>query len=525
MLPLRTRILLRALGLVCGWLLFLSGSLADDQPSSATMDVSRGADDTSEAPQKRVLKPAENVDLSDVVVTPSGTLLSTPTDDVEQPGAAQQGTELQADTAVADSPETVLPVSPSSVSPSVSQADEVIAVGEATTPASDLPPADRQQALILLETEVLPGTSTRLAWSPKVSFMGVSAPTPVLVVNGVHPGPTLCLTAAVHGDETNGIETVRRVLYSIDAEELSGAIIGVPIVNLEGFRAGSRYLPDRRDLNRFFPGNQTGSAASRIAFSFFKEVISRCDLLIDLHTGSFGRTNLHQLRADLAAPGVKDLSEQMGRIVVVQSRGARGTLRRAAAEKGIPAVTLEAGAPNELDNAVVEASVKSVENAMSGLGLFNAGKWRPRSDAPVYYKSAWVRASEGGFLISETRLGANVQPDELLGVVTNPITNQRSEIRSPSSGRIIGMSLNQVMQPGYAAYHLGIKPSEDADSQLASKNRGGLNSEGLPTTDPGDAVPQVGVNSDPDATPQTSGSVLDLLLDSLGSVDDAEAGR
>ena len=150
----------------------------------------------------------------------------------------------------------------------------------------------------------------------------------MLVVNGVKSGPTLCLTAAVHGDETNGIETVRRVLYSIDAQKMQGALIGVPIVNLESFRARSRYLPDRRDLNRFFPGNTTGSAASRIAHSFFTEVIVHCDQLIDLHTGSFGRTNLQQLRADLRVPGVRDLAEQMGRIVVVQSFGAMGTLRR-----------------------------------------------------------------------------------------------------------------------------------------------------------------------------------------------------
>lgn len=415
---------------------------------------------TIEEPSKRALKPAENVDLSDVVTVPI---------------------EASADVSA--------------------QIPEVA------------PMPDLQEALVLLDTEVPPGTTTRLGWSPQVSFMGVSAPTPVLVVNGVNPGPTLCLTAAVHGDETNGIETVRRVLYSIDAKKLSGAIIGVPIVNLEGFRAGSRYLPDRRDLNRFFPGNRTGSAASRIAFSFFKEVVGQCDLLIDLHTGSFGRTNLQQLRADLGAPGVKELTEQMGRIVVVQSKGAKGTLRRAASERGIPAVTLEAGAPNELDKAVVEESVASVKNAMSGLGLLKSRKWRRRSDAPVYYKSAWVRASEGGFLISETKLGAKVKPGELLGVVTNPITNQRSEILSPSHGRIIGMALNQVMQPGYATFHLGIQPPVELNPDKTEELGVVLTKDEMVSED-----------TRLEEQPARDAPEVDLFLESSGS-EDAELGR
>ncbi len=448
-------------------------SLAEPVPAGDALTPP--GQNSAQEPQKRVLKPAENVDLSDVVVpapaapadlpAPDATSVSEhagpatdalspePSESISTPVPAKPVTSPRDPAAAMPKPSSSAPTElPSSELPSElpSESPEVV--------AEEVSKEVSQESLVLFDTVVPAGTTTRLAWSPKVSFLGVSAPTPVLVVNGVKPGPTLCLTAAVHGDETNGIETVRRVLYSIDAKKLSGAIIGVPIVNLEGFRAGSRYLPDRRDLNRFFPGNSTGSAASRIAFSFFKEVISQCDMLIDLHTGSFGRTNLQQVRADLGAPGVKDLAEQMGRIVVVQSRGARGTLRRAAVEKGIPAVTLEAGAPNELDKVVVEESVKSVKNAMSGLGLLSSRKWLRRTDAPVYYKSSWVRASEGGFLISEAKLGASVQPGELLGVVTNPITNQRSEIRSPTVGRIIGMALNQVMQPGYAAYHLGIEP-------------------------------------------------------------------
>ena len=144
---------------------------------------------------------------------------------------------------------------------------------EATAPPADADEPPDRRPLVLLGSEVPAGTSTRLSWSPEHSFAGIAGPTPVLVVNGAKPGPVLCLTAAIHGDELNGIEVVRRVLYDLDARKLSGTVIGVPIVNLQGFRRGSRYLPDRRDLNRFFPGNARGSSAARIAQSFFDEVI------------------------------------------------------------------------------------------------------------------------------------------------------------------------------------------------------------------------------------------------------------
>jgi predicted deacylase len=318
----------------------------------------------------------------------------------------------------------------------------------------------KQPPLVLLNSEVLPGTAARLEWSPSVSFMGISAPTTVLVVNGVESGPTLCLTAAVHGDELNGIEIVRRVMYNIEPEDLSGAVIGVPIVNLEGFRASSRYLSDRRDLNRYFPGNPAGSSASRIAYSFYHEVVSHCDMLIDLHTGSFRRTNLPQLRADLSYPAVEKLSRKMGAIVVVQSIGAKGSLRRAATEGGVPTVTLEAGAPHELQKSAVETGVKSVETALDGLGLIDRLRFWERAVEPVYYKSTWVRSREGGILISEVALGQNVRQGQLLGAVTDPITNQRHEIVSSFSGRVIGMALNQVMHPGFAAYHIGINADD-----------------------------------------------------------------
>ncbi|MGH8166815.1 MAG: hypothetical protein ACREQ1_06220, partial [Woeseiaceae bacterium] len=252
--------------------------------------------------------------------------------------------------------------------------------------------AEEQQAahaMTLLSAEVPPGTYRRLSWSATELFEGIPVSTPVLAVNGRLPGPTLCLTAAVHGDELNGIEMVRRVMHDLDPEKLSGAVIGVPIVNLQGFRRGSRYLPDRRDLNRYFPGNPNGSAASRIAHSFFTEVVLNCDALIDLHTGSFERANLPQLRADLRNPDVVTLTHGFGATVILHSDPAEGTLRDAATKAGIAAVTLEAGGPSELELKEVMHGVKGIETLLNTLGMVKKARlWG--DPEPVYYRSVWV---------------------------------------------------------------------------------------------------------------------------------------
>ena len=327
----------------------------------------------------------------------------------------------------------------------------------------DVPLADavttaegQAETLLLLGEELEPGTARRLSWSATELFEGVPVSTPVLAVNGAMPGPTLCLTAAVHGDELNGIEIVRRVLHDIDPDKLSGRVIGVPIVNVQGFRRGSRYLPDRRDLNRYFPGNPNGSAAARIAHALFKDIVAHCDALVDLHTGSFERANLPQIRADLRNPDVVTLTLGFGSMVVLHSEPTVGTLRYAATKAGIPAVTVEAGGPSQLELVEVKHGVKGIETLLTTLGM--AKKVRLWGDPePVYYRSSWVRADNGGILLADVSLGSSVRKGDLLGTITDPMSNARTELRSPYAGRIIGMARNQVVMPGFAAFHVGIQ--------------------------------------------------------------------
>lgn len=334
------------------------------------------------------------------------------------------------------------------------------ALAGAPAPAPAVPPQLKPKGrLVLLGAEVPPGRMRRLTWTSGTPLDGFVVPVPVIVVNGRNPGPVLCLTGAVHGDELNGIEVVRRVVANLDPEELGGAVIGVPIVNLQGFYRATRYMPDRRDLNRSFPGNAKGSATTRTAYSFFNEIVRHCSAVIDLHTGSLDRTNLPQIRADLRRPAVVQLTQSLGSTVVLHTTGESGSLRRAAGALGIPAVTFEMGEPMRVQAEPVDHGVKAIETLLFSLGMTKQRRFWDGPEA-VYYGSTWVRVDQGGLLFSDVGLGERVSEGELLGTVTDPISNEQYRIYAPVSGRVLGMALNQVVMPGFAAYRLGIETAK-----------------------------------------------------------------
>ena len=366
-----------------------------------------------------------------------------------------------------ETPEETLEEKPASVTQSKAEnhQNSIAPVDQPQKPKS-------QVNLKLLDTSIPPNTSTRVAWRPGHSLEGLASQAPVLIAHGKKPGPKLCITAAVHGDELNGIEVVRRLVYNIEIENLKGTIIAVPIVNIQGFHRSSRYLIDRRDLNRFFPGTPHGSLASRIAYSFFHQVIKHCEVLVDVHTGSFFRSNLPQLRGDLHQKAVLDLAEAFGSIVIIHSHGANGTLRKAAVQNGIPAVTLELGGPMVLDEKAVDQGVKGLMNLLHKLEMYpNQNFWG--SPKPTYYHSSWVRVDQGGIFFSSVKLGDQVKTKQTLGTITNPITNERFLLKAPFKGQVIGLANNQVVYPGFAAVHVAkeateipnpeAKPARDAD--------------------------------------------------------------
>ena len=342
------------------------------------------------------------------------------------------------------------------------------------------PPPELVTPLALLDRLVVPGTRLQLEWRPGGGISNAEIPSPVIVARGAKAGPVLCLVAGIHGDEINGVEIVRRLSHGVDPTRLSGTVIGVPIVNVFGYSRGSRYLPDRRDLNRHFPGSRSGSIASRIANAFFQDIVRHCDVLVDFHTGSFDRSNLPQVRADLTNPEVLEFTRGFGATVVLHSTGNRGMLRVAATRVGIPAVTFEAGAPTRLEPAEIAQAVAAIDRLMIKLGMRedpNANLQLPvgttlirpeaPEPAPIFLDSRWVRANSGGLLISDVSLGQRVLAGQRLGKVIDPVSNVERYILAPVPGRVIGMAQNQAVLPGYAAFHLGTETSEQQAVQEA----------------------------------------------------------
>ncbi|HSP01502.1 MAG TPA: succinylglutamate desuccinylase/aspartoacylase family protein, partial [Thioalkalivibrio sp.] len=223
---------------------------------------------------------------------------------------------------------------------------------------------------------------------------------------------------------------------------------------LPGFQQGSRYLPDRRDLNRHFPGSTDGSLADRIAHSLFERVIRHCDMLVDIHTGSLKRTNLPQLRANMNNADVAERTRGFDRMAVVHGTGSAGMLRFAAVEAGIRAVTMEAGESLRIQEHQIKAGVNSLTSLMDKEGMISR-MFTWGDPEPVYYDSEWLRAEHGGILFSEIDLGDEVSEGEILGYVSDPITNAQHPIRANNDGRVIGMAVDQVVMAGFAAYHVG----------------------------------------------------------------------
>lgn len=309
--------------------------------------------------------------------------------------------------------------------------------------------------LELLGTSVAPGTRERLSFVPYRSFEAGFIDTPVWVVRGASRGPTLCLVAGIHGDEINGAEIARRVYADVQPQALAGTLVVMPAVNSYGFRTGNRYMPDRRDLNRSFPGSRDGSVASLVAHAVFEKVIRGCDALVDLHTGSFSRTNSPQIRADLASESALELARQFGVGVVLGGKGPHGSLRREAMEAGIPAIIYEAGEPLRFEREEIERGAQGIRNVMGFLGMQPGGVEHPR--ARVFRRTTWVRVpvGDGGIFFPEVELGGRVAEGDLLGTVTSPDDFREVEIRAPRSGEVIGMAVPQLVLSGYALFHLG----------------------------------------------------------------------
>lgn len=293
---------------------------------------------------------------------------------------------------------------------------------------------------------------------------------PVEVVCGRAAGPVLLVCAAIHGDELNGVEIIRRLRALKVLSRLRGTLVLVPVVNLFGFIHRSRYLPDRRDLNRCFPGHAEGSLGSRVAHLFFSEVVTKCTHIIDLHTGAVHRENLPQLRATLDQKPVEDMAHSFELPVIVNSGLIEGSLRAAAHEAGIPVITYEAGEALRLDEKSIVAGVRGITNVMRGLDMLPARR-RPWLAEPYVARSTtWYRAPTDGVFRPLAKLGARVRPGDTLGVIAAPFGETESYLKAKGEGIVIGANNLPLVNEGEALFHVARFATYDAvEEQLTAQ--------------------------------------------------------
>ena len=302
---------------------------------------------------------------------------------------------------------------------------------------------------------IRPGTTREVGLPVTRLVTGAEVSLPVRVVHGRADGPTVWVTAAIHGDEVVGVEVVRRVLASLDPRAFSGTLIAVPIVNVLGFQTGDRYLPDRRDLNRAFPGSARGSLASRIAHLLMTEVVAKGDVGSDLHTGADRRSTLPQVRAALDDLPTLELAEAFGAPVIYHAKLRDGSLRAAARDRGATVLLYEGGESWRFDEWAIEAGVVGVRRVLARLGMIGPIEVVPPAPSLLCRSSGWVRAAGSGILQLEATLGQRVQPGDRLGGLSDSFGRRVRLVRADRPGIVIGRTHAPLLNRGDAIIHIG----------------------------------------------------------------------
>ena len=279
---------------------------------------------------------------------------------------------------------------------------------------------------------------------------------PVHVIHGKKEGPRLFVSAAIHGDEINGPEIIRRLMQLKKIKSLKGTLLAVPVVNIYGFLLQSRYSPDRRDLNRFFPGSDKGSLTSQVADTFMEEIVRKSTHGIDLHAGSNHRTNLPQIRADVDDPSTKTMAEAFSVPVIINSKVREGSLRKAVMDEGIPFVLYEAGEALRFDEGAIRAGIRGILSVMESIGMLKKSRVGNSAVSPLIAETTtWVRAPSSGILKMSLPLGSKVGTNKKLGEIADPFgIHDPTVIASPLSGMVIGRLNLPLVHQGDAVIHI-----------------------------------------------------------------------
>jgi predicted deacylase len=322
---------------------------------------------------------------------------------------------------------------------------------------------------------VEPGDERDLRLPISQTFTGNELSLPLRVTRATEPGPTLFVTAAVHGDEINGTGIVHELMHARRPTLRRGTLVLVPIVDLFGFETQDRYMPDRRDLNRCFPGSPKGSLSRRVADVLFREIVRQCDYGLDLHSAASGRTNFPNIRADLANTGCRRLARSFGCELIVNGRGPEGSLRRAAVRAGVPTVILEAGEPSKIEPTVLEIGVRGVLNVLGEFGMIDDEPARPPYQARVL-RTSWLRAQVGGLLRFHVAPGDIVEKGQPISTNAGIFGDSQNVLVAPADGIVLGMTTLPVVKPGEPVCHLA-RPTKSIKRirlALADAARGSL---------------------------------------------------
>ncbi|MBF0266127.1 MAG: succinylglutamate desuccinylase/aspartoacylase family protein [Gammaproteobacteria bacterium] len=302
---------------------------------------------------------------------------------------------------------------------------------------------------------VMPGTHKTI----RIELPGLHSETsvymPVHIYHGKKDGPVLFLSAALHGDEINGVEVIRRVLSLSAIKHLKGTLIVIPIVNVFGFDRHSRYLPDRRDLNRCFPGREQGSLAARVANIFMSEIIERSDLGIDFHTAAIHRDNFPQIRANLQDDQLNTIARSFAAPVILDSMAPEGSMRNAADEAAVPVMVYEAGEALRFDEISIRIAVRGVVNVMREMNMIAKGRVKKNKPSALLRSSTWVRATSSGILRANVKLGDMVSKGDILGYISDPASHTDEVIEASYDGIIIGRTNIPLIYEGEALFHIG----------------------------------------------------------------------
>ncbi len=322
------------------------------------------------------------------------------------------------------------------------------------------------------DTEVAPGERKSIDLPVADLYTGTSLNMPVKVVHGKREGPVLFVSAALHGDELNGVQVVRRLLAQKSLRRIRGTLIAVPIVNVHGFLNQSRYMPDRRDLNRSFPGSAKGSIASRLANTFLTEIVSKADYGIDLHTGALNRSNFPQIRANMDDPATRDLAFAFAAPVILDASIRDGSLRACAAERKFPMLVYEAGEALRFDKTCIRAGLRGVLRVMRYLDMLPAVKKSRQVKPVVADYTSWVRSPDSGIVSRKVGLGARVEEGGILAYVGDPLGEAQEKVVAPFDGIVIGRSNLPLAHEGDALFNVAafksVKRAENKVEQFAA---------------------------------------------------------